>query len=155
MSKCTTMEKSKKEQFTWDIRRKDKAMNCAKWLTTPADEPKHHSRKAPKKTKMVIGMMWLHRGRITVLTHSEEQSFPTKKVAYNKHCIYTKKMEDRERERKLEQATWRLIIETKRKESLCLISELVIAFSILLSIPFLLLYYSVCIVSIVQVVEGL
>ena len=35
--------------------------------------------------------MWLHMGRITTLTHLEKQSFLTKKAAYNKHYIYTKK----------------------------------------------------------------
>ena len=82
--------KSKNEQSVRDIPSKDKSMDCTKQLTTLGDEPKHHA------TKMVVGMMWLHRWQITMLKNLEEQIIPAKKAAYNKHCIYTKKMRGRE-----------------------------------------------------------
>lgn len=49
--------KRRKEQLVHDISHKGNAMDRPWRLTTLGDEPKHHRRKAHKKTKMVVGMI--------------------------------------------------------------------------------------------------
>ena len=71
--------KSKKEQFARDIPCKDKAMDYTKWLTAPDDEPKHHMRKASKKTKIIVWKMWLHRDELRCRHIQRFRVFPSKK----------------------------------------------------------------------------